>query len=101
MGGTSDKTLKRVVEVADGWYAPSDSRRLLNEKLSKLRQFADDAGRAFESIDITTSWRIGARPDALPEFEELGINRVVVLLGATGESDPKKAIDLIASRAGL
>ena len=101
MGGTSDKTLKRVVEVADGWYAPSDSRRLLNEKLSKLRQFADDAGRAFESIDITTSWRIAARPDALPEFEELGINRVVVLLGATGESDPKKAIDLIASRAGL
>jgi len=24
-----------------------------------------------------------------------------VLLGSTGESDPKKAIDLIASRAGL
>jgi hypothetical protein len=27
--------------------------------------------------------------------------RVVVLLGARGESDPKKAIDLIAVRAGL
>jgi len=101
MGGTSTKTLRRVVEVADGWYAPSDSRRLLSEKLSELRQLADEAGRAFESIDITTSWRIGARPDALHEFEELGIDRVVVLLGATGERDPKKAIDLIASRAAL
>jgi hypothetical protein len=41
------------------------------------------------------------RPDALPELEDLGITRAVVLLGATGESDPKKAIDLIASRADL
>jgi hypothetical protein len=73
----------------------------LNEKLSELRQLANAAGRPFDSLDITTSWRTGARPDALPEFEELGIDRVVVLLGATGESDPRKAIDLIASRAGL
>jgi probable F420-dependent oxidoreductase len=101
MGGTTTKTLQRVVNVADGWYAPSDSQKLLNEKLAELRQLADAAGRPFDSLDITTSWRIGARPDALPEFEALGINRVVVLLGATGESDPKKAIDLIASRAGL
>ncbi len=62
---------------------------------------AAEAGRPFESIDITTNWRIAKRPDALPELEELGINRAVVLLGATGKSDPRKAIDLIASRAGL
>jgi hypothetical protein len=37
----------------------------------------------------------------LPEFEDLGITRAVALLDATGESDPKKAIDLIASHAGL
>jgi len=101
MGGTTTKTLQRVVDVADGWYAPSDSQQLLNEKLNELRQLAEEAGRPFDSLDITTSWRIGARPDALPEFEELGIDRAVVLLGATGERDPKKAIDLIASRAGL
>lgn len=101
MGGTTSKTLERVVKVAQGWYAPSDSQTLLRAKLDELRQLADAAGRPFDSIDITTSWRMSARPDALPELEELGINRVVALLGATGESDPKKAIDLIASRAGL
>ena len=101
MGGTTTKTLQRVVDVADGWYAPSDSQQLLNEKLNELRQLAEEAGRPFDSLDITTSWRMGARPEALAEFEELGIHRVVVLLGATGERDPKKAIDLIASRAGL
>jgi probable F420-dependent oxidoreductase len=100
IGGTTTKTLRRVVEAAQGWYAPSDSQKILDEKLTELRQLAEEAGRPFDSIDITTSWRIKARPDALPEYEDLGIDRVVVLLGATGESDPKKAIDLIASRAG-
>ena len=37
-------------------------------------------------------------PQAVPD---LGITRAVVMLGATGESDPRKAIDLIAFRAGL
>lgn len=101
MGGTTNKTLRRVVNGAQGWYAPSDSSQLLGEKLGELKEMAAQAGRPFDSIDITTSWRIRTRPDALPEFEDLGINRVVVLLGATGESDPKKAIDLIAARAGL
>jgi hypothetical protein len=31
----------------------------------------------------------------------LGIKRVVALLGSTGETDPRKAIDVIAARAGL
>ena len=101
MGGTTTKTLQRVVNAAQGWYAPSDSYGLLKAKLDELRKLAAAAGRSFDSLDITTSWRIGARPDALPQLEELGINRVVVLLGATGEADPRKAIDLIASRVGL
>jgi len=101
IGGTSTKSLRRVVDVAQGWYAPSDSQRILGEKLGELRQLADEARRPIDSIEITTSWRIEARPDALPKYEELGIDRVVVLLGATGEPDPKKAIDFIASRAGL
>ncbi len=101
IGGTSTKTLQRVVKAADGWYAPSDSQQELSEKITLLKQMAAQAGRPFESIDITTNWRIAKRPDALPELEDLGINRAVVLLGATGQSDPRKAIDLIASRAGL
>ena len=101
IGGVSTKTLRRVVNDAQGWYAPSDSQQELTEKIGELREMAAQAGRPFESIDITTNWRITKHPDLLPELEDLGINRVVVLLGATGEPDPKKAIDLIASRAGL
>lgn len=101
IGGTSTKTLERVVNAAEGWYAPSDSQRELSEKIGLLREMAARSGRPFESIDITTNWRIAKRPDALPELEDLGIKRAVVLLSASGESDPRKAIDLIASRAGV
>ena len=101
IGGTTTKNLQRVVNAAQGWYAPSDSQSELTEKIAKLKEIAAQAGRPFESIDITTNWRITKRPDALPELEDLGITRAVVLLSATGESDPRKAIDLIASRAGL
>jgi len=101
IGGTTNKTLERVVTAANGWYAPSDSQEELARQIEELGQMAARANRPMDSIDITINWRLGKHPDALPEFEELGINRVVVLLGATGESDPKKAIDLIASKAGL
>ncbi|MBW2403142.1 MAG: LLM class F420-dependent oxidoreductase [Deltaproteobacteria bacterium] len=101
IGGTTTKTLERVVNAADGWYAPSDSQEVLTDKIGQLKEMAAQVGRPFDSIDITTNWRIAVNPDALPEFEDLGITRAVVLLGATGESVPKKAIDLIASRADL
>lgn len=101
IGGATHKTLQRIVDSAQGWYAPSDSSTELTAKIATLRQLAAGAGRPFESIDITTNWRIAKRPDALPELEDLGITRVVVLLSATGESDPRKAIDLVAARAGL
>jgi probable F420-dependent oxidoreductase len=101
IGGTTTKTLQRVVRSAQGWYAPSDSTRELSERIEELRKMAAQAGRPLESIDITTNWRIAKHPDLLPELEELGIGRTIVLLGATGESDPRKAIDLIASKVGL
>jgi len=101
IGGTTKKTLERVVNAADGWYAPSDSQQELQEGVAELKRMAAQVDRPFDSIDVTINWRLGKHPDALPAYEDLGVSRAVVMLGATGESDPKKAIDLIASRAGL
>lgn len=101
IGGTTTKNLQRVVSSAQGWYAPSDSHEQLSAKIAELRKLAADAGRGFDTIEVSASWRINARPDALPGFEDLGIKRAVAFLSSTGESDPRKAIDVIAAQAGL
>ncbi len=101
IGGNTQKTLQRVVRAADGWYAPSDSQDELAQRIGQLKQIADDAGRSFDSIDVTINWRLAKRPDALPAYEDLGVKRAVVLLGTSGASNLKKSIDLIAARARL
>ena len=99
IGGTSTKTLKRVVESAQGWYAPSS--RELPDGIAKLKELARSAGRPFSTIGLTTSWNVKREPDALTMFEDLGIDRVVPLVWSTGGADPLKTIDAIAERAGL
>ena len=97
MGGMTTKTLERVATVAQGWYAPSDSKEFLTEKIAELKEIAARVGRPFESIEITMNWRLGTHPK-LPEYEALGVSRALVLLSTSGKPDPRKAIDLIASR---
>jgi len=101
IGGTTEKSLERVVKAADGWYAPSDSREDLERQLTALRARCEEAGRDFDSLDITINWRASKLPDALPEYEELGVRRVVALIGGMGEADPRHAIDRVAQAAGL
>lgn len=98
MGGMTTKTLERVATVAQGWYAPSDSKEFLTEKIAELKEIAARVGRPFESIEITMNWRLGTHPNQLPEYEALGVSRALVLLSTSGKPDPRKAIDLIASR---
>lgn len=99
IGGATTKMLHRVVHGAQGWYGLGDSVQALGEKIARLRTIASESGRPFDAIDITTNWRLSK--DGLAELEEIGVTRAVAMLGATGETDPRKAIDLIASRAGL
>ena len=101
IGGSSKKMLQRVVNAADGWYAPSDSEEELATMIGELKQMAAQAGRPFDSIDVTINWRMAKHPNSLPAYEELGINRAVVVLGTSGRSNLKKSIDLVAFRAGL
>lgn len=102
IGGSSKRALRRVVTAAErscGWYAPSDTEASLREKLDELRRLAEEAGRPFESIEITANWRVGKHPDAPARLRDLGVHRLVALLGSTGESDPRKAIEKVVEAA--
>ncbi len=101
MGGTTHKALKRVVSMADGWYAASDTEDDLAKHLDTLRGFAAEAGRDFDSLDITSNWRVARNPDAVERLGALGVKRLVAMITSTGETDPKKSIEKIAKLAGL
>ena len=101
IGGTTQKSLERVVHAADGWYAPSDSLEDLKRQLAALRKLCNASGRDFDSLDITINWRAQRYPDALPEYEELGVTRAVAMYGLMREADPRHAIDRVAKAAGL
>lgn len=100
IGGTSKPALKRVATLGDGWYAPSSGPEQLAGQLEDLKRVAAENDRDYESIEITASWRPAAQPDALEQYAELGVSRLIVLLPSTGHSDPMKAIDSLAKHTG-
>jgi probable F420-dependent oxidoreductase len=77
LGGSSDYTLKRVVEFCDGWLPIA--RRGFNPKeaVARLRQVASAAGRDFSTLSISV---FGAPADkaALAEYRDVGIQRAVL-----------------------
>jgi probable F420-dependent oxidoreductase len=52
MGGHSDKTLRRVALMADGWLPLGQPDAEKRELLERLRLYADEAGRNFASIGV-------------------------------------------------
>ena len=97
IGGTSEPALRRVVRMGDGWYTPNHSVGQLREQLTRLRTAATAEGRAMDSIEVTAAWVLAKEPDALAEYEDLGVSRLIVPWYATGASTWRAAVDKIAA----
>jgi probable F420-dependent oxidoreductase len=52
-GGESDAALRRAAEVCDGWHPLNLSPEQIQERLDRLREFADRAGRRFADLVLT------------------------------------------------
>lgn len=87
VGGHSPGALRRAVTFGDGWHATSQSPEQLRDSLARLRQAADKAGRAFDTLAL--SLRLPLRADALqgsPQaiidqygaYQALGLTHLVV-----------------------
>jgi probable F420-dependent oxidoreductase len=74
LGGSSDYTLKRVVEFCDGWLPIARPRFSPKEAVGRLRRVASAAGRDFSTLSISV---FGARADkaTLAEYRDVGIQR--------------------------
>ncbi|HTW64701.1 MAG TPA: LLM class F420-dependent oxidoreductase [Bryobacteraceae bacterium] len=74
LGGSSDHTLKRVVEFCDGWLPIARGAFNAREAVARLHQAAAAAGRDFSTLSINT---FAAPPEqaVLAAYREAGIQR--------------------------
>jgi probable F420-dependent oxidoreductase len=79
LGGSSDHTLKRVVEFCDGWLPIARAGFNAKEEVARLRQAASAAGRDFSTLSIQT---FAAPPEeaVLAEYREAGILRSFLVI---------------------
>lgn len=99
LGGSSDHTLKRVVEFCDGWI-PIAMRGGFEPKeaVARLRKAADAGGRDYSTLSISA---FGAPADAatLAGYRDAGISRAVLPIPDAGRDEILKLLDKYAPLA--
>ena len=79
LGGSSDYTLKRVVEFCDGWLPIARPPFNAKDAVARLRQTASAAGRDYSTLSIST-FAAPADKAALTEYRDVGIHRAVLAI---------------------
>jgi probable F420-dependent oxidoreductase len=99
LGGSSDHTLKRVVEFCDGWI-PIASRGAFDPKVAveRLRKAAAAVGRDYATLSLTA---FGAPTDAeaLARYRDAGVNRAVLWIPDASRDDILRLLDKYAPLA--
>jgi probable F420-dependent oxidoreductase len=79
LGGSSDYTVKRVVEFCDGWSPLGISGFNAKEAVARLRQAASAAGRDFSTLSIHM-FAPPPKQAILDEYREAGIDRSFLMI---------------------
>jgi probable F420-dependent oxidoreductase len=92
LGGSSDFTLKRVVEFCDGWMPIVRPGFDASVEVARLRRAAMDAGRDFATLPITA---FAAPPDAavLDRYREAGIQRALLIVPDLNRDEILRVLD--------
>ncbi|HEY7392704.1 MAG TPA: LLM class F420-dependent oxidoreductase [Bryobacteraceae bacterium] len=79
LGGSSDYTVKRVVEFCDGWLPIARGSFNSKEAITRLRQAASAAGRDYSTLSLSV---FAAPPDerVLAEYRDAGIDRAILAI---------------------
>jgi probable F420-dependent oxidoreductase len=95
LGGSSDHTVKRVVEFCDGWLPLARSGFNAEESVARLRKAASAAGRDFATLSINT---FAAPPEEriLAEYREAGIQRSFLLIPDLTRDEVLRVLDKYA-----
>jgi probable F420-dependent oxidoreductase len=79
LGGSSDYTVKRVVEFCDGWLPLARGDFNAKQAVARLRQAASAAGRDYATLSLSV---FAAPPDGrvLAEYSDAGIHRAILAI---------------------
>lgn len=95
IGGTKGKAFVRTARHGDGYFAPTMNPDEMKGLCEQLGAACAEVGRDPAEIELTAMWiGPGAAMDALAQFRDLGVSRLVVPLQALG-SDPVEGIDAL------
>ena len=81
VGGHSKRALRRAAEFGQGWYGFGGLGESLQKDLANLDAALAAAGRSREGFEIVLTPN-EATPESLRQFEDLGVDRLVVHLGS-------------------
>jgi probable F420-dependent oxidoreductase len=98
LGGSSDHTLKRVVEFCDGWIPIGMRGFDPKESVERLRKAAAAAGRDYSTLSISV---FGAPADAaaLAGYRDAGIHRAILPIPDVSRDEILKLLDQYAPLA--
>ena len=97
IGATSTWAMQRIVDYADGWLPVAVPE--FDERLTLLKRLCAEADRDFAEIDVSLLTMISS-PDDLAELTAKGVNRVILSLPTTPESEALKVLDQYAEIVG-
>ena len=101
-GGESDAALRRVANQGDGWFGFNHTPESAAECLARLDDLLEARGRSRSDLDISLSPYL--QPSSgkdLPHFEELGVDRVVLLAMAPSLEAIPSTLDAAAREYGV
>ena len=92
LGGSSDHTLKRVVEFCDGWLPIARPSFNAKDEVPRLRQAASAAGRDFSTLSISV-FAPPADEAVLADYREQGIHRAVLAIPELTRDEIMRLLD--------
>jgi probable F420-dependent oxidoreductase len=92
LGGETKHTLRRVMEFCDGWFPRGRSGFEPQAEMTRLRQFAEEAGRDPATVSTTL---FGTRPEAgyVEQCRAAGLDRVLFALPSKGRDAVLPLVD--------
>jgi alkanesulfonate monooxygenase SsuD/methylene tetrahydromethanopterin reductase-like flavin-dependent oxidoreductase (luciferase family) len=98
-GGHSDRALRRVADLGDGWFAFDVLPAELEPHIEDLNGVLSRRGRRPDSIEISASpyMKPGRDAASLRGYAEAGVDQVIQVVFGASPDDVKREIEALAT----